>query len=100
MDTFGHELFPTLFVNKGCHQVRKRTGLWVARSLRSNGVTLNHPAAAESQNGIESGTQRGHFAVRRGGHIRPAKGPSRQQSPVLEKENTVVHHRVVKEQVG
>ncbi len=62
MGAFCRELLPALVVDHTRNQVREGAGIRIAGCLRTNGVTLDHPAAAQTQHAVQSSAERGHFS--------------------------------------
>jgi hypothetical protein len=84
MHAFGHELFPTLFVDERRHEVRKCAGFRVTGGFGPDSVTLNHPAAPKSENRIQTSAQGSQLGVGCRRHVGTTERPSRQESSVLE----------------
>ena len=64
VSAFLHELLATFIIDHPRHCMRERTLLRVAGGSGADQVRVQHPTAAEAEDGIQPGSQSMHFSMR------------------------------------
>ena len=72
------KLLAAFIVDHARRGIREAPVRGIPRGPISDGIAVDHPPAAQPQDGVEPRAQGGHLLVRCRGHIRAAEGPCRQ----------------------
>ena len=94
------ELLPPLPVNQSCYVIGKGAIWRVAAGIGSEGINLNHPAAAKTKDPVQPPSYGRHLRMCRGLKVWSPVLPCSQQRAVSLQHDSVIHKSEPQEQIG